>query len=120
MCTLQLDNDIMHELGLQIYIPDENESKDNIFIWLFNTVQPRLREQWLYYHTQIVQYNAFKISREFRKIAFKLDLISRYLNMIREIKNQIDLHQEVIISFNNNFDNQYKLTHAIIFIQIYK
>jgi Rad3-related DNA helicase len=111
ICQLQLSDNIFHDLGMQIHIPDVNATEDNIFVWLFNNVVPRLREQYIYYRTQIIQYNAFKISREFKKVAYRLDIIGRFLTMIKEIANQRELKQKIIITFSNDMI-EFKLLYA--------
>lgn len=110
-CSLQLSDTFLYELGIQEHIPDVSESEDNMFIWLFNTIRPRLLEQYLYYRNLIRQYNVFRMSREFKKAAYKLDAITKTLSLIDEINLQRKEGQKIIINFSNE-KLEFKLLYA--------
>jgi Rad3-related DNA helicase len=97
----------LHSLDL----PDEKATYYDKHTWLFGTVLPKLKEQYLYYKNQIAQFDKWKFSKEAKKLIAKYMVIDRMITIISEIQKEIKVGQKVIITSNAD-EIEYKVLYG--------
>lgn len=102
--TIRLTEKMLLKLGIRnIDIPREEESNYEKQIWLFETLLPKLKEQYIFFKEQIQQYEKFKFTKETKKIIGRYMASERIVTIIQEIQKEIKDKQKVIIQSGIDF-----------------
>lgn len=102
--TVRITERTLHTLGIyNIQFPKIYDSDDQKQNWLFNILLPQLKQQFLYYKTQIRNYQNFKFTKETQKLIHKYMSLDRVINIIIEIEHELEDKQKIVIQSGEDF-----------------
>ena len=102
--TIKLSEKLLLYLGItKPKIPDISSTAQEKFNWLFNIILPKIKTQYLYFKNQIIQYNKFNFTKEYKRIINKYSTLDRIISIINELLNQLKDKQKVIINTTNEY-----------------
>lgn len=116
--TVKISNKSLQYLGIQLKVPDIDESEYNKFNWLFTSINDKLLQQKIYFKNQINNYKKFKITKEYKNTLTKFSSIERLIKNIQEIKLQYKNKLPVIINSSKDFI-EFKLLYVNTYFNQY-
>lgn len=120
--TIKISNKLISYLGLNLQIPSVSTSDGNKCSWLIRDLFDQLKSQYLYLKSHLASLNGLKVTKEFKKIASKYEIVEKLIVSINDIKEQLEneskgsISQKIIISQNSEFI-EYKSLLAIRIFQ---
>jgi Rad3-related DNA helicase len=102
--TIKFADNTFKALGIgDLKLPKVKDSDYDKRNWLFETVLPRVREEYLYLKNQIKQFEKFNFTKETKKIISRYMATDRIVSIISEIQKELADHQKVIIQSNKEY-----------------
>lgn len=119
--TIKLSKVLLEFFGIHnIDIPDKTDTHQKKIMWLLNCVLTRLVIQYNSFKNTVEEFKQFKITNDYKKLVMKLSAVERLISIIKEIKQQEENNQKIIINMqekciefkvlfgNNLFDKNLK------------
>lgn len=97
--TIHISEKLLHGFGLQhIKLPEKDETYREKLSWLFQTLLPALKTQRTALKNSVKALHDFNIGKDYLKAMNKINSIERWLSIISEIFEQLNINQKVVIS----------------------